>query len=125
MSLPSAYEVALLLVLNVDRYSQERGRGIARARVARKTLSEISGRTTFRGAFIDALTEELDAIGWTLIGIPDGYAILEHQSLSGWTKISSSRIAPEINGLRQGKISSDRIEHLLSERLQATDDDGE
>lgn len=125
MSLPSAYEVALLIVLNVDRYAEEKGRGVARARMARKTMSDISGRTTFKTAFLSALEEELDALGWILIAIPDGFAILEHNSLSGWTKISKARVTREIAGVRSGKTSAEELEALLSDRSRVDEDEGE
>lgn len=125
MSLPSAYEVALLVVLNVDRYAEEKGRGVARARMARKTLSDISGRTTFKTAFLNALEEELDALGWILIAIPDGFAILEHSSLSGWTKISKTRIVREITGVKSGKTSPEELEAMLADRSRIDEDEGE
>jgi hypothetical protein len=114
MSLPSAYMVALLTALNIKRYADEKSKKISRFRMSRQTLGKIAKRQLLRQSFLGEFEEHLSALGWLMFAMPDGgYAFLEIESVEGWTKISSSRIASEITAAAKGRIADEDIEGLL------------
>lgn len=124
MALPSAYAVANLLALNNQRYSQESGRKLARVRLSRNTLSAISRRKTFRDAFVSELQDSLEDLGWILIQVPDGgVAMIDADSVSGWTKISASRVAREMRDVKRGKITEEDLEDLVEGQVAEDDEE--
>lgn len=123
MKLPSAYAVASMLVLNVQRYADERGRPASRIRHSRDTFLKISERKTHREVFWSDLEDALDDYGWKLLRTSDGgVALVEEASIAKWTKISASRIAEERRKLRKGLMNEDDLEGLVS---SSADDDEE
>lgn len=124
MSLPTPYSVALLAALNVQRYCAEKGKSLGRVRLSRSTLCALSKRKTFRRAFMDELHESLESLGWMFFELPDGgFAMLESSSVSGWTKISSSRVAKEAVAVAKGRMSEEELESALEIDEGASSDD--
>lgn len=114
MNLPSPYAVAMLTIINLKKYADEKGKPVTKVRLSRSTLSSISKRKIFRTAFISELTEYLESLGWIFIELPDGgFSILESDSVSSWIQISSSRIKKEISDLSSGIISEEDLENQI------------
>lgn len=111
----SASATAHLLILMIERYGKEKGKNIRRARFSRKTILKVSGRENLREAFLAEVNNELVDLGWVLLSISEGFAIMGIASADSWTLIASTRIADEIKGLNSGKLTEEDLLGLLDE----------
>ncbi len=126
MRRPSASAVASLLVLNIQRYAEEKGKKVSRVRLSRITMSKIAKRRTFRDAFKDDLHEALNDLGWFWLELPGGsFALLEIEPIESWTKISASRVIATRNALLEETIDEDDLEGLVNVGAQTDDEDGD
>jgi len=111
----SAATTAYLLILMIQRYSDEKDRAVRRARFSRKTMLRVSGRKTLRESFLSQVNDEMVDIGWTMLTISEGFAMVHIDVAESWTLIASKRITSEIRDLKSGKLEEDDILNMLED----------
>ena len=91
------YETALLLILNALSYSKAKERKISRFRAGTTVLRRISRRTALREAFLDAVREELNDLGWSMANLPGGenYVFFRADSVERWAGLGAKRLKEE------------------------------
>lgn len=99
---PDAFEVAILINEMVRSYSEEQGKGLSRFRLSEKTIRRISLRHALREAFLEELSDELSEFGW--LSFRDGayLCVIQQESVGGWTRLGSRRVAEITLALRRG-----------------------
>ena len=106
---PSAEEVAMLVVLMIQRYSQERGRDVSRFRMARASLRRLAIRDRLRDAlvedWIDVMALDYD---WIVFTKDEEFLLLKAETTRTWTKIATKRCDDLIKRLRNGDSSAIR-----------------
>jgi hypothetical protein len=104
---PSASELAILVVLMIQRYRQERGRDVPRFRVARNSLRRLAVRDRLRDALVD---EWIDVMalqhGWLTFAHDEEFILLKADATRTWTKIATKRCDDIIKRLRNGDGSA-------------------
>jgi hypothetical protein len=104
---PSASELAILVVLLVQRYSRERGREVSRFRIARNSLRRLAIRDRLRDALVD---EWIDIMalqhGWLTFSHDEEFILLKAETTRTWTKIATKRCDDIIKRLRNGDGSA-------------------
>jgi hypothetical protein len=128
---PTERQCALLILYLVRAREEEfekRGlkRNMSRARISQNTIRKLCGRSQMSPDFLLEVQEYLLAAGWALFCIgPTHYAIIKLESVLGWSRISSNRIAEELKLVPRGNFPWKKYDHLLSPNDDANVDDQE
>lgn len=123
---PDASELAILVTLMIQRYSNERGRDLSRFRLARNSLRRLAIRDRLRDALVD---EWIDAMaqdhGWTTFIHGEEFFLIKEESTRTWTKIATRRCDDLIKRLRKGDNSAidDAEAEIEPDAGPDTDDD--
>jgi len=115
-------ECALLLLRLIQNKEEESARPLSRFRVAEITLKRMWGRHRFTPAFIMDVNEWLLRAGRTLFYAGGSYGVILVSAVESWSRLTSKRIAPEIEKALGGTYEFLVLEELLCE---ATDDSEE
>ncbi|QJP14618.1 hypothetical protein G3545_13770 [Starkeya sp. ORNL1] len=121
---PTPRESALLLALLIRRKEEESGKALTRVRVAEISLRRLWLRNKLTDNFISEVKEWFEDSGWALIETGTTYAAIKITTIDGWARLSSKRLAAEINSVRSGRFEFSSIEHLL-QPTDASDEDGD
>jgi hypothetical protein len=120
--MPNPKECALLLLRLIQTKEEESGRPLSRFRVAEITLKRMWGRHRLTPEFITDVNEWLLRAGRTLFYAGGSYGVILVSAVESWSRLTSKRIAPEIEKALGGTYEFLALEELLSE---ATDDSEE
>jgi hypothetical protein len=118
--LPTEWQCALLILCLIQAREDEfekKGleRKVSRARLSQNTIRKLCGRSQITGDFLLEVQEYLLTAGWALFCIgPTHYAIIKLESVQGWSRISSKRIADELELVPRGKFPWKKYEYLLA-----------
>lgn len=114
----SPREAALMTVLLVRVFQEDRGKATTRARVSLRTLRRLSGRGALRSIFIQEWTEELADLGWHAFPLEEHFAIIKDDAVSTWPSIAARRIEDEIEKAKRGDVKALRAleRDLIAER---------
>jgi hypothetical protein len=113
------WQVALLILRLVqarDEEFEEKGlkRRVSRARMSQNTIRRLSGRSQISNDFLVEVQEHLLAAGWVLFCIgPTYYALIKLESVQGWNRISTKRIAEDLKKVRRGIFQWEDYKSLL------------
>ena len=121
--LPTAREAALLIALSVKRKEGELGKDLVRNRISEKSLRRITGRRRLDQRFISDLNELLLDFNLLLIDTGEALGLLQASSVMGWPRITSNRIAAELEQARSGELNFRRIENELEESRTTPDEE--
>jgi len=116
---PTEWQVALLILRLIQaREAEFRERGlerkISRARISQNTIRKLCIRSQISNDFLIEVQESLLAAGWIFFCIgPTHYAIIKLESVRGWSRISSKRIADDLNEVRSGTFTWKKYKELL------------
>lgn len=100
---PTAGELAILVVIMVQRYSKERGREVSRFRLARNSLRRLGIRDRLRDALVDEWTDVMALEhGWLVFIHDEEFLLLKAETTKTWTKIATKRCDDLIRRLRGG-----------------------
>jgi hypothetical protein len=117
--LPTEWQCALLICLLIRAREEEfekKGleRKVSRARISQNTIRRLCGRSQIANDFLLEVQEFLLAAGWALFCVgPTHYAIIKLESVQGWSRISSKRIADELKLVPRGTFPWKKYEDLL------------
>jgi len=100
---PSAEELAILVVVMVQRYAKERGRDVPRFRLARNSLRRLAIRDQLRDALVDDWIDVMALEhGWLVFRHEEDFLLIKAEATRTWTKIATKRCDDFIKRLRQG-----------------------
>ena len=101
--LPTSSEIALLVVLLIQRYSTERGKEVSRFRLARNSLRRLAIRARLRDALVDEWVDVMALEhGWLVFADAEEFLLLKKESTATWTKIATKRCDDLIKRLKRG-----------------------
>jgi hypothetical protein len=105
--LPTAAELALLVVLLVQRYAKERSKEISRFRLSRGSLRRLAIRKRLRDALVDDW-QDIMALehGWLVFVDSEDFVLIQAESAKTWTKIATKRCDDLITRLRAGDATA-------------------
>ena len=104
---PSPAELAILVILMVQRYSRERGREVSRFRMARNSLRRLAIRDRLRDALVDDWIDVMALEhGWLTFTHDEEFLLLKAETSKTWTKIATKRCDDIIKRLRKGDGSA-------------------
>jgi hypothetical protein len=110
---PSPRECALLLLALIADKEEENGKQHPRLRVSEMTLRRLWLRQRLHRALVDDVAEWLLYAGRALFFAGDTYAIASTAAVAGWPRISSKRLAAQLDEVAQGRFDFETLEHLL------------
>jgi hypothetical protein len=117
---PVEWQCALLILRLIQAREEEferkkERRMVSRARISQNTIRRLWGRSQISSDFLLAVQEYLLAAGWALFCIgPSYFAIVKLESVQGWSRISSKRIADELKLVPRGDFPWKKYEGLLT-----------
>ncbi len=130
--LPTPWQCALLILCVIrarDDEFKKKGleRTISRARLSQNTIRKLCSRSQIPNDFLLEMQEYLLAAGWALFCIgPTHYAIVKLESVRGWSRISSNRIADDLKLVPRGEFPWKKYEGLLTpEEANTAEADGD
>jgi hypothetical protein len=101
---PNPTELAILAVILIQRYAQQRGKEVSRIRLARNSLRRLAIRDRLRDAlvedWIDVMAFEYN---WLVFVHEDDFLLLKTEVAETWTKVATKRCDDLINRLRLGE----------------------
>ncbi len=101
--LPTSSEIALLVVLLIQRYSTERGKEVSRFRLARNSLRRLAIRARLRDGLVDEWVDVMALEhGWLAFADAEEFLLLKKESTATWTKIATKRCDDLIKRLKNG-----------------------
>jgi hypothetical protein len=118
--MPNASQAAILLLLLVFSREKQANEGktqpttISRFRVSEGTLKRVWLRTRISSGFVEEVQERLLLAGWALIYAGATYAMIKVTAVEGWIRLSSRRIAPELEAVKNGTFEFASHRHLLT-----------
>lgn len=127
--LPTEWQCALLILMLIEAREDEfkkqgAERKVSRARLSQNTIRKLCGRSQIPNDFLLEVQEYLLTAGWALFCIgPTHYAIIKLDSVQGWSRISSKRIAEELELVPRRKFPWKEYEHLVVPRQTESSDD--
>jgi hypothetical protein len=121
--LPTATEAALLIALLVKRKERELGKEMVRNRISEKSLRRITGRRRVDRHFIYEMNELLRDFNLLLLDTGNALGLLQSSSVLGWPRITSNRIAKEIEEAESGELDFRCIENDLEQSRAAPDEE--
>ena len=108
---------AKLIVLNLMRYEEEKGKEVSRARITKDTFRRLSGRDILRTKFKDDVKDSLSKLGWYFEEHRDTeFYLIKKVKLDNWTKISFSRVR-NILDIEDLDKQKDIVDRLYEERF--------
>lgn len=89
-----AESVAQLLILNAQRFGDEKGRETTRFRYTKESLRKLSGWSRLSAFFLDELSEEMLGLGWNQLIVSDTeFGAIKADKVHAWPRIGPKRVA--------------------------------
>lgn len=121
-ALPSPQEAAIILLRLIELREKE-SLPATRVRISELTLRRLWGRSKIRTEFFEEVQEWLARGGWTLFFAHDTYAAIRTSAVRGWARLSSKRLANELELIRKGKFDFQAYAYLLDNTDDIANDD--
>jgi hypothetical protein len=125
MHKPTAHETALLvlsLVASRANHLKEKQTGaVSRFRMSETTFKRLANRKRIPTEFLEEVQEWLFEVGWSLFFTGSTYAMIKSDTVDGWVRLGSKRIAGQLEAVRQGTFDFDSLSHLISPSESADD----
>jgi hypothetical protein len=102
--LPNPAEAATLTIYLGYAYAKEKETKLTRFRISSRTLRSISRRSALREPFLNDWEIELNYKGWKVIPDGDHFGLIRADAIDGWPRISSKRIAGDLEGMNDSTI---------------------
>jgi hypothetical protein len=110
---PNARECAMLIAHLLLAKQEEVKKEVTRARLAEITLKRLFCRQRIPAEFLLEVQEWLLRSGWVIFSAGPTYAIVKTKVIGGWGRISSKRIAKDLNLAARGQFEFEKLEGLL------------
>ena len=124
---PNASEIALLVVLLIQRYQKDRGKEVSRIRLARSSLRRLAIRARLEDKVINDWIDTMSLeYGWLVYVDFEEFFLIKKDSAATWTKIATKRCDDIIKKLKKGERESlDDAEEELEETREIHEDNDE
>jgi hypothetical protein len=109
-----AQKCALLLLLLVTVRNQDTP-GVSRVRLSETTLRRLWRRDRISRELLEEVQEWLWRGGWSLFYARTTYALIRTSAVLSWARLSSKRMAQELEQVRDGTFDFDSCLHLIRE----------
>jgi hypothetical protein len=112
----TARHTALLILINIAHYSEQKSRPVHRARFSENAIRRMSRRQRLKEAFIQDLSEELLNLEWCFFCLPDGngYGIVRVTATDSWAGLGTKRLSEEgFCDMTEQELESE-LENLLN-----------
>jgi hypothetical protein len=122
--------LTLSLVTSREKQLKEKETGkevaVSRFRMSETTFERLANRKRIPTEFLAEVQEWLFDAGWTLFFTGSTYAMIKSDTVDGWVRLGSKRIADQLEAVRRGTFDFSLLAHLLEPRDDAEDggDDG-
>ncbi|MBN9594696.1 MAG: hypothetical protein J0G36_05020 [Afipia sp.] len=120
-ALPSPQEAAIILLRLIELREKE-SLPATRVRISELTLRRLWGRSKIRTEFFEEVQEWLARGGWTLFFAHDTYAAIRTNAVRSWARLSSKRLANDLELIRKGKFDFQAYAYLLDDMDDTSDD---
>jgi hypothetical protein len=112
---PNARECAILVahLLATKQGEVDKEKEVTRARLAEVTLRRLFCRQRIPSEFLLEVQDWLLRSGWVLFFAGTTYAVVKTKVINGWGRISSKRIAKDLNQVARGQFEFEKLEDLL------------
>jgi hypothetical protein len=98
-------------------------REVTRARLSELTVRRLFGRRRISPAFLLEVNEWLFRAGWVLFFAGSSYAVINLKVVEGWQRVSSKRIAEDLDKVGEGLFEFASLERLLRPESGGADED--
>lgn len=104
---PAASELAILVILMIQRYAKERGNEVSRVRMTRNSLKRLAIRNRLHDSLVDAWIDVMALeYGWLVFAYDEEFCLIRAEATKTWTKIAAKRCDDIIKRLRTGDTSA-------------------
>jgi len=101
---------ARLLLINLQRYADEKSKDYSRFRCSKPTLRSICGRAKLYPSFLEELQEEFLQLGWQMFESGDGeFAFIRGDKLVTWPKVGRQRITNSMGEVQFGSLAEIQV----------------
>jgi hypothetical protein len=109
-----AQECAVVLLRLLEMRNEE-SPGASRVRLSELTLRRLWARDRINHELLEETQEWLSRGGWTLFYARTTYAAVRTSAVLSWARLSSKRMADDLEQVRDGSFDFDRHLHLLND----------
>lgn len=109
-----AQECALLLLRLLEMRNKEPP-PVSRVRLSELTLRRLWGRDRLSRELLEEIQEWLSRGGWSLFYARTTYAAVRTSAVLSWARLSSKRMAEDLEQIRDGSFDFDLHLHLISD----------
>jgi hypothetical protein len=120
--LPNAQECAILLLHMIEVRGGE-SQPVNRVRLSELTLRRLWSRTRLNSEFLEEVQEWLSRGGWTLFFAQSTFAAIKTSAVQNWVRVSSKRIADDLDLVERGEFEFQNYLHLISSENGVTSND--
>jgi hypothetical protein len=131
MRKPTPFQTALLLlslVASREKQLREKEPGkeivVSRFRMSETTFKRLADRKRIPAEFLAEVHEWLFDVGWSLFFTGSTYAMIKSDTVDGWVRLGSKRIADQLEAVRRGTFDFSSLAHLLDPH-DGADDSGD
>jgi hypothetical protein len=119
MRKPSPYETALLLLSLVASREKQLKEGskevaVSRFRMSETTFKRLANRKRVPTEFLAEVQEWLFEAGWSLFFTGSTYAMIKSDTVNGWVRLGSKRIADQLESVKRGTFDFSSLIHLIN-----------
>ena len=112
-----------MLLKLIESKETESGKALSRFRIAEISLRRIWGRHRITPEFVDDVNEWLLRAGRTLFFAGHSYGVILTSAVGSWSRLSSKRIAREIEQALAGAYDFATLEQLLTTKEEGFEED--
>ena len=112
--LANGQECALLLLRLLEKRNEE-APAVSRARLSEMTLRRLWGRDRISRELLEEIEEWLWRGGWSLFYARTTFGIIKTSAVLSWARLSSKRMAEELEQVRQGTFDFDSCLQLIGD----------
>jgi hypothetical protein len=121
------HDSAVLLLLLIQRWGQEKESPVplektSRVRVSELTLRNLWGRKRLSDEFLDEVREWLFKSGWALFFAGQSYGLVRTSIVDNWPRVSSKRLKGELNQVRIGEFDFESHADLIKVDEEESED---
>jgi len=118
----SAREAAILIVMLLEKRNAEPSPA-TRVRLSERTFRRMCGRERLSRKFLEEVEEWVWRGGWTLLYARTTFAAIKTSSVLNWARLSSRRMAEELEKVHGGTFDFEKYFYLLGDAQRADDGD--
>lgn len=117
MNLLSSQHTAKAILINLARYSDEKGKELSRFRMSRDSLRRVSNRRTLRASFVSDVIDAMAQLGWSCVNTEtmtsdSELAFIQTPKIEAWPRLGVHRVI-KIVRMKKGV---DEIQEIIDDQ---------